>query len=133
MTNPIATTHSERRWLPPLARCVLLGFGSTPEAKCPIRGRSWLRTRTLDEVLSYNGNIGCRTGDVDSDRVPLGVVDFDAKAGGLDALAAWEAEHGRILDWRVGTGSGGLHIYMRGVVGQRSCRLPVLALLGRSR
>jgi hypothetical protein len=77
-------------------------------------------------VLSHNGNIGCRTGDVDSDRVPLLVLDVDAKAGGLDALATWEAGYGRIAGWRVNTGSGGLHIYMRGAVGQRSCRLPVL-------
>jgi bifunctional DNA primase/polymerase-like protein len=54
------------------------------------------------------------------------VLDFDAKAGGLDALAAWEAEYGRIPGWRVCTGSGGLHIYMAGVPGIGSRKLPVL-------
>jgi len=54
------------------------------------------------------------------------VLDFDAKAGGLDALAAWETKHGRMSGWRVRTGSGGLHIYVAGVPGLRSRKLPVL-------
>jgi len=114
------------RLRPPLARCVLLGRGCTPEAKRPIGGRSWLRVPTRDELLSHDGNIGCRTGEVKGDPRPLLVLDFDAKAGGLDALAAWEVEYGRILGWRVRTGSGGLHIYMEGVPGLRSRKLPAL-------
>jgi Bifunctional DNA primase/polymerase, N-terminal len=57
---------------------------------------------------------------------PLLVLDFDVKAGGMQALAAWESEYGRIQGWRVRTGSGGLHIYMVGVPGLRSRKLPVL-------
>jgi hypothetical protein len=112
------------RLLPPLARCVLLGRGCTPDAKRPIR--AWLDPPAWHEVRSHVGNIGCRTGEVKGDLRPLLVLDFDAKAGGLDALAAWEAEYGRIPGWRVRTGSGGLHIYMAGVPGLGSHKLSVL-------
>jgi hypothetical protein len=54
------------------------------------------------------------------------VLDFDAKASGLAALEAWESAHGHIPGWRVRTGGGGLHIYMAGVPGLRSRKLPVL-------
>jgi hypothetical protein len=117
---------SHRRLLPPLARCVLLGRGGTHDAKRPVSGRSWLRAPTGGELLSHDGNIGCRTGEVKGDQRHLLVLDFDAKAGGIEALAAWEAEHGRIPGWRVRTGSGGLHIYLGSAEGLRSRKLPVL-------
>jgi hypothetical protein len=118
--------NSHRRLLPPLARCVLLGRGGTPDAKRPVSGRSWLRAPKRGELLSHDGNIGCRTGEVKGDQRHLLVLDFDAKADGMQALAAWEAEYGRIPGWRVRTGSGGLHIYMSGMPGIRSRKLPVL-------
>jgi hypothetical protein len=126
MDYPQAGIESEERLLPPLARCVLLGRGRTPDAKRPIGGRSWLCAPTRDELLSHEWNIGCRTGEVEGEPRPLLVLDFDVKAGGLSALAAWEAEYGRIPGWRVRTGSGGLHIYMAGVLGLRSRKLLVL-------
>jgi Bifunctional DNA primase/polymerase, N-terminal len=111
---------------PPLARCVLLGEGGTPDAKRPIPRRSWLRPPSFEEVDAHSGNLGCRTGDLEGAPPSLWVLDFDAKAGGLDALAAWEAEYGLIQGWRVRTGSGGLHIYVAGVAGVRSRKLSVL-------
>jgi hypothetical protein len=111
---------------PPLRRCVLLGSGGTPDAKRPLAGRSWLRPRSRAEVRAHTGNLGCRTGDVDGAATSLWVLDFDAKAGGLEALTAWEAKYGRIPGWRVRTGSGGLHIYTAGAPGLRSRKLPVL-------
>jgi hypothetical protein len=118
--------QSNRQLLPPIARSVLLGRGHTPDAKRPIPGRSWLNPPTQDEIRSHVGNIGCRTGEVKDDSTPLWVLDFDAKADGLEALGAWENEHGRIPGWRVRTGSGGLHISLAGLPGQRSRKLPVL-------
>ncbi|MGO9763292.1 MAG: bifunctional DNA primase/polymerase [Solirubrobacteraceae bacterium] len=111
---------------PPLRRCVLLGLGGTPDAKRPLAGRSWLRPPSLAEARGHIGNFGCRTGGVGGTTTSLWVLDFDAKAAGLAALAAWEAEYGRIPGWRVRTGSGGLHIYMAGAPGLRSRKLPVL-------
>jgi hypothetical protein len=77
-------------------------------------------------VLAHNGNIGCRTGDVAGEAQSLAVLDFDAKSGGLTALTTWESEHGPIPGWRVRTGGGGLHIYLAGPLGLRTCRLAVL-------
>jgi len=54
------------------------------------------------------------------------VLDFDAKASGLDALEAWETEYGHIRGWRVRTGSGGLHIYLAGAKGLQSRKLQAL-------
>lgn len=118
--------HTDARLLPPLARCVLLGRGGASDAKRPASGRSWLDPPARHEVLSHTGNIGCRTGEVKGDPRPLAVLDFDAKAGGLDALAAWERQYGRIPGWRVRTGSDGLHIYLAGTEGLRSRKLRVL-------
>jgi hypothetical protein len=118
--------QTDRRLFPPIARCVLLGRGHTRDAKRPIGGRSWLDPPTWQEVRSHVGNIGCRTGEVKGDPRPLLVLDFDAKAGGLEALSAWESEHGHIPGWRVHTGSGGLHIFLAGVPGLRSRKLQAL-------
>jgi hypothetical protein len=103
---------------PPVDRAVLL----QPHSKHPVEGWSWLRARTPDEVGAHGGNFGVRTGD--SAGFSLWVLDFDFKADGLDALAAFEEAHGRVPGRRVRTGGGGLHIYLWGVPGQRSCRLP---------
>lgn len=111
---------------PPRERAVLLGPGGTAEAKGPLRGRSWLTPRTDVEIAAHTGNFGCRTGDIDGVVGSLCVLDFDAKAGGLDALMAWECEYGPIPGWRVRTGGGGLHIYVAGIARLRSQKLAVL-------
>jgi hypothetical protein len=126
MQPPSITSVRSERPRPPLARCVLLGRGGTSDAKRPIPGRSWLSPPTAKELATHTGNIGCRTGEVDGATASLWVLDFDANAGGLGALAAWETKYGRISGWRVRTGSGGLHIYMAGVPGLSSRKLPVL-------
>lgn len=39
------------------------------------------------------------------------VVDFDLQDGGMEQLAEWESKHGAFTGPRVGTGSGGAHLY----------------------
>lgn len=109
---------------PPLARCVLLGRGGTTKAKMPVRSGWSERPPTPAEVDAHDGNFGCRTGDVGGHT--LWVLDADAKRDGLEAICAWEARYGVIAGCRVRTGSGGLHIYMKGKPGVRSRELPVL-------
>jgi Bifunctional DNA primase/polymerase, N-terminal len=127
-TQPLVAARipSRSATSPPLERCVLLGLGGTPDAKRPLAGRSWLRPPTLAEVEAHAGNLGCRTGDVRGTPTSLWVLDLDAKAGGLHALAALEAEYGPIPGGRVRTGGGGLHIYMEGAPGVRSRKLAAL-------
>lgn len=101
---------------PPQKRAVRLHRGT----KKPVDPR-W-PTLTLPDRLykTRRKNWGCRAGD------GLWILDFDLKEGHLDALAAWESEHGRLPGWRVRTGSGGLHVYLRGPDDiKRSSRIPV--------
>lgn len=66
-----------------------------------------------DQIKAWFGsgikNIGIRTGD------GFWVLDFDPKSGGMEQLAEWEAEHGKLdAAWIAQSGSGGLHYYFAG-------------------
>lgn len=95
--------------LPPADRRVLL------RGKQPFRS-GWQHNppsqAEVDKHLLAGGNLGCLTGR------GLWVADFDD----LRALDSIEADHGRLPGWRVRTGSGKLHIYMRGLPDQAPLR-----------
>jgi hypothetical protein len=111
--------------LPPLSRAVLLDGKRAYQRDWPTYQPS---REELDAHVAAGGNVGFKTGEVIGDDESVWVLDFDVKAGGLDALDALEARYGRLDGFRrVRTGSGGLHIYLNGAVrGTRSRKLAVL-------
>jgi hypothetical protein len=93
-----------------------------PRSKQPLPGASWLVAPSPAAVQAHRGNFGCRLGQPPGASGCWLAPDFDGSEG-LAAHELLEREHGPLPGWRVATGGGGLHIYMRGVPGTRSCRL----------
>ncbi len=95
-----------------------LGRACPSPGKHPAMSQGWQTAPTvthadIDELWAgwrSTFNVGIRTGEPSG----LLVVDVDVDRGGLETLAALEAQHGRLPDtMRVRTGSGGLHLYFK--------------------
>lgn len=89
-------------------------FPCRPEGKRPIPSNGYRSATTTERIIRIwwerhpDALVGMPTGE----RTGVWVLDVDVKSGGLETLAALEAEHGRLPATRtVRTSSGGKHYY----------------------